>query len=38
MFEHIITDKETGEKIFKNRGSFLMEKFSECDELEVFRS
>ena len=35
MFEHIVFDKD-GNKKFKNEGSFLMEEFSECDELEVF--
>merc|ERR1712159_786067 len=35
MFEHIVVDKD-GERSFINEGSFLMEKFSESEELDVF--
>ena len=38
MGEHIIVDKVTGKKTFKNEGTFLMELWVEAEELEIFSS
>jgi hypothetical protein len=38
MGEHIVEDKATGKKTFKNEGTFLMELWVEAEELEIFSS